>query len=309
MHRVLLPFEFSEPASVAEAVALIDGERARALAGGVDLVLRMRLRQARPERVVSLQKIPGLDYVRPDGRLGGGGLRIGALATLRQVEQSSTVIQGWPLLAEAIRSIASMQTKIMGTVVGNLCAGTPASDVAPALYALGARMRIAGRGGEREIPIEDFFVGPGRTAVGPHEMVTEIVVPAPAAGSAGAFLKLSKTSEDIAKVNVAVTVALTGGRCVYARIAVGSAAPTPVRAARAEQALEGREWGAAAIAAAAEATVEAVCPITDVRSTAHYRTEMVRVLVRDALSEAARRAGVQPGTPLPGDGGATEKEA
>lgn len=290
MHRVLLPFEFSEPTSVAEAVALIDGNRARALAGGVDLVLKMRLRQIVPERVVSLQRIPGLDYVRPDTQLGTGGLRIGPLATLRDVEQSPGVLQSWPLLAEAIGSIVSMQTKVMGTLAGNLCVGTPASDVAPALYALGARVRIAGVDGEREIPIEEFFLDAGRTAVRTHELVTEIVVPAPAAGSAGAFLKLAKTSEDIAKVNVAVVVAMSGGVCSHARIAIGSAAPTPARAVTAEDVLAGRPLDARAAAEAAEAAVKAVCPISDVRSTARYREEMVGVLVRDALVKAAARA-------------------
>jgi carbon-monoxide dehydrogenase medium subunit len=251
MHRVLLPFEFAEPVTVAEAVGLIDGDRSRALAGGVDLVLKMRL---------------------------------------RQVEQSAAVLQGWPLLAEAIASIVSVQTKVMGTAVGNLCVGTPASDVAPALYALGARMRIAGCDGDREIPIESFFLDAGKTAVRPHEIVTEIVVPAPAADSAGAFLKLAKTSEDIAKVNVAVTLAMNGGRCTYARIAVGSAAPTPLRAVGAEEALVGRPLDAAVVADAAQAAADAVCPISDVRSTAAYRTEMVRVLVRDALMKAAARA-------------------
>ena len=110
MHRVLLPFEFSEPASVAEAADMVDGDRVRALAGGVDLVLKMRLRQIVPERVVSLQKIPGLAYVRPDTQLGSGALRIGALATVRDVELSQGVLQGWPLLAEAIGSIVSIQT-------------------------------------------------------------------------------------------------------------------------------------------------------------------------------------------------------
>jgi carbon-monoxide dehydrogenase medium subunit len=302
MHRVLLPFEFSEPGSVAEAVALVDGDRTRALAGGVDLVLKLRLRQIAADRVVSLQKIPGLDYVRPDVQLGSGGLCIGALATLRQVEQSPAVVQGWPLLAEALGSVVSMQTKMMGTLVGNLCVGTPASDVAPALYALGARVRIAGVGGDREIPIEEFFVASGQTAVQPHELVTEIVVPAPAAGSAGAFLKLSKTSEDIAKVNVAVTVALSGGVCSLTRIAVGSAAPTPIRVSAAERLLTGRQLDAAAASEAAEAAVQAVCPISDVRSTAHYREEMVRVLVRDAvLKAAARAAGARAGNaPAPG---------
>ena len=289
MHRVLLPFEFSEPLSVAEAVSLVDGDGLRALAGGVDLVLKLRLRQIAADRVVSLQKIPGLDHVRPEDRL-GGAVSIGALATLRQVEQSSVVIQGWPLLTETIGSIVSMQTKVMGTLAGNLCVGTPASDVAPALYALGARVRIAGMAGEREIPIEEFFLAPGKTAVGPHELVVEIVVPAPAAGSAGAFLKLSKTSEDIAKVNVAVMVQLEGGACSSARIAVGSAAPTPVRAAAAERLLAGRQLDAAAATEAAEAAAQAVCPISDVRSTAGYRQQMVRVLARDALLKAAARA-------------------
>ena len=301
MHRVLLPFEFSEPVTVAEAVSLVDGDRARALAGGVDLVLKLRLRQIVPERVVSLQKVRGLDHVRVDADAGGkaaaaggraeaGALHIGALATLRQVETAPAVRQRWPLLAEAIGSIVSVQTKAMGTVAGNLCVGTPASDVAPALYALGARMRIAGRDGEREIPIEQFFLDAGKTAVGPHEIVTEIVVPAPAAGSAGAFLKLSMTSEDIAKVNAAVMLTLAGGVCARAAISVGSAAPTPVRAAAAEKALTGRAIGAQAITEAADAAAEAVCPISDVRSTARYRKEMVRVLVRDALEKAAARA-------------------
>jgi CO/xanthine dehydrogenase FAD-binding subunit len=300
MHRVLLPFDFSEPTSIAEAVELVDGDRVRALAGGVDLVLKMRLRQIVPERVVSLQKVPGLDYVRADapavagaranGGPGGGTLRIGALASLHQVEVSPAVRQAWPLLAEAIGAIVSVQTKVMGTAVGNLCVGTPASDVAPALYALGARLKIAGVAGEREVPIEEFFLAAGQTAVAPHEIVTEIVVPAPAAGSAGAFLKLSKTAEDIAKVNVAVMLSLDAGLCTQAYIAIGSAAPTPVRAAAAERILVGRPLDAGAIEAAAEAATQAVCPISDVRSTARYRGQMVRVLVRDALEKAAARA-------------------
>ncbi len=294
MHRALLPFEFSEPASVEEAVALVDGGRARALAGGVDLVLKMRLRQETPERVVSLQKIAGLDHVRVDAH-GGGALHIGALATLRQVEQSAAVTQGWPLLAEAIASIVSMQTKVMGTLVGNLCVGTPASDVAPALFALGARVKIAGVGDERDIAVEDFFLGPGVTAVRPHELVTEVVVPARPVGSAGRFLKLSKTADDIAKVNVAVSVAFSRGTCAHARIAIGSAAPTPVRAVAAEELLLREDWCPATAKAAAEAAARSVRPISDVRSTADYRAEMVKVLVRDALTQAADGAGVLDG--------------
>jgi len=310
---VLLPFEFCEPATIGEVVELVDGQSVRVLAGGVDLVLKMRLRQIVPDRVVSLQKVPGLDYVRVGGEdrpgaapatsagpghtvpgradtAAGGGLEFGALATLRQIERAPEVWEKWPLLVEAISSIVSVQTKTMGTVVGNLCVGTPASDVAPALIALGAWARITGLHAEREMPLEEFFVDAGRTSLGPHEIVTEIVVPAPAPGGAGAFLKLSKTREDIAKVNCAVQVTLAEGTCTEARIAVGCAAPTPLRMRAAEGLLTGRPFRDAQIAEAAEAAAEAVSPISDVRSTAVYRKNMVRVLVRDALVRAASRA-------------------
>lgn len=286
MHRVLLPFEFLEPTTLEDIVELVDGQKARVLAGGVDLVLKMRLRQLGPEKVISIQKVPGLDYVEENG----SGLRFGALATLRQVERSGPVQQKWPVLSEAIASIVSVQTKVMGTVVGNLCVGTPASDVAPALYAMGAGVKIRGVDGEREIPIEEFFVDVGRVSLRPHEVVTGISVPKLPPGSGGAFLKLSKTAEDIAKVNAAVVVTLAAGKCMDAKIALGSVASTPIRAAKAEELLKGQELDERTIAEAAAAAAEAAQPISDVRSTAEYRREMVRVLVKDALETAAGRA-------------------
>jgi carbon-monoxide dehydrogenase medium subunit len=281
-----MPFEFCEPTTVDEVVDLVDGETSRILAGGVDLVLKMRLRQLVPQRVVSIQKVSGLDHVVADR----DALRFGALATLRQLERSPAVEEGWPLLVEAIRSIVSVQTKTMGTAIGNLCVGTPASDLAPALYALGATVRIAGGRKAREIPVEEFFVDVGKTAVSPHEMVTEIQVPSTPAGSAGAFIKLSKTAEDIAKINIAVLVSMSEGRCVGAKIALGSVAPTPLRALEAERTLVGSDLGPQAIAEAGDAAAVAAAPISDVRSTAKYRKDMVRVLVRDGLANAAARA-------------------
>lgn len=286
MHRVLLPFEYFEPATLKEVVAKVDGQKARVLAGGVDLVLKMRRRQILPEKVVSLQKVPGLDYVKADGR----GLQFGAMATLRQIERSQAVREKWPLLFEAISRIVSVQAKAMGTAIGNLCVGTPASDVAPALCAMGARLGITGAGGEREIPIEEFFLGVGETALKPHEIVTAVLVPNVPAGSGVAFMKLSKTADDIAKVNAAVMVTLSGGKCLDAKIALGSVAPTPLRAIKAEKALKSQGVNQETIAAAAAAAAEAACPISDIRSTAQYRTEMVRVLVKDALEKAAARA-------------------
>ena len=144
----------------------------------------------------------------------------------------------------------------------------------------------------REIPIEEFFVDVGKTAIGPHEIVTEIVVPSLPSGSGSAFMKLSKTAEDIAKVNAAVLVTLADGKCEDARIAVGSVAPTPVRATKAEEAIKGQEMNEKSIKEASALAAEAATPISDVRSTAEYRKEMVRILVKDALQKAAERAQV-----------------
>jgi carbon-monoxide dehydrogenase medium subunit len=287
MHRVLLPFEFFEPTTIKEVVELVDGDKVRVLAGGVDLVLKMRRREILPEKVVSLQKVPGLDYVEGNG---SAGLKFGALATLTQIEQSQVVMENYALLHEAISKIVSVQTKTMGTAIGNLCVATPASDVAPPLYAMGARMKIVGVDAEREIPIEEFFVDAGKTALGPHEIVTEIVVPSLPSGSGSAFMKLSKTAEDIAKVNAAVMVTLADGRCEDARIALGSVAPTPIRAVEAEEVLKGQEMDEKTIEEASASAAEAATPISDIRSTAEYRKEMVRILVKDALQEAAGRA-------------------
>lgn len=288
MYRVLKPFEFFEPKAIGEVIRLLsmNSTKAKVMAGGVDLVLKMRLRELQPEYVVSLQKVPGLDYINGDSKT---GLRFGALATLRQTELSPLVQKGWPLIYEVVQQIASIQVKTMGTAVGNLCVATPASDIAPALFVLGAKVRIAGVALEKVIPIEDFFVEVGRTILEPHEIVTEIIVPAVPTGTGSIFMKLAKTMDDIAKVNAAVTVTVADGRCKEVRIALGSVAPTPIRAGEAEGILKGQKLDEKTITEAAEAAAEAVRPITDVRSNTGYRKEMVKVLVRDGLGKAVAR--------------------
>lgn len=294
MYRVLRPFEFFEPGTIEEAIRLLFmyGAKARVMAGGVDLVLKMRLRLLQPEYVVSLQKVPGLDYITGDKET---GLRFGAMASLRSLETSPLVQKNWSLLYHAIHQIASVPTKTMGTAIGNICVATPASDIAPALLALGARARLAGSAGEKVIPVENLFVSAGKTVLEPHEIVTEMYVPPVPAGTGCAFMKLSKTADDIAKVNAAVTVAVADGKCKEAKIALGSVAATPVRAREAEEALKGQKLDEKAIGKAAQIASDSVIPITDVRSTAGYRKEMVRVLVRDALEKAVKRAKVQEG--------------
>lgn len=289
MYRVLKPFEFFDPGTVDDVVRLLStyGAKAKIMAGGVDLVLKMRLRQLQPEYVVSLQNVPELDYIKGNGKT---GLRFGALATLRSIELSPIVQKNWALLHEACRQISSIQTKVMGTAVGNLCVSTPTSDIAPVLFVLGAKAKIAGTGAEKVIPIEDLFVAVGETSLVPNEVVTEIFVPSLPARTGGAFKKLAKTMDDIAKVNVAVTVTVADGTCKEAKIALGSVAPTPIRVTKAEEALKGQKLDEKTITRAAEIAAESIKPITDVRSTAGYRREMAKVLVKDALEKAAARA-------------------
>lgn len=288
MTRPLKPFGYFEPNTIEEVVQILDryGTKAKVLAGGVDLVARMRRRQIQPEYVVSILNIPGLDYIQSDE----AGLKFGALTTIRSLELSPIVQKGYAILYEAASQIASVQVKNMGTAVGNLCVATPASDIASALYALSAKLRIIGPASERVIAIEDFFVGVNQTVLQPSEIVTEVILPSPTPQTGGAFFKLVRTTADIAKVNVAVSLTLTDNTCRDARIALGSVAPTVIRASQAEEALKGERLEQRTIEQAAELAAQEAKPITDLRSTVDYRREMVKVLVKRAAEKALRRA-------------------
>lgn len=288
MARVLTPFEYFEPETVNEAVRLLStyGARAKVIAGGVDLVPRIRQRQIRPEYVVSLHHIPGLDYIEGNGR---DGLRIGALTNLCSIELSPTVQKDYALLYEAIHQIASMQVRNMATAVGNLCVATPASDVAAAMMALGAKLRTASTAQERVLSIEDFFVGVGQTILQPGEIVTEVLLPGLPTQAGGAFMKLVRTATDVAKVNVAVMLTVTGNTCKDARIALGSVAPTVIRARKAEETLKGQRLEQNLIREAAGTAAQETKPITDIRSTWEYRGEATKALVRRAIVKALQR--------------------
>ena len=184
--RTLLPFEFLEPDSVDAALAVLDKAESHVLAGGVDLVLKLRLRMLTADRVLSLHRIPGLDSIS----ISDGQLTIGAMTSLYAVEQDPRVSGGWPLLVEAVRSIASTQIKPMGTLAGNLCIDSFPSDVAAALLALGAEMTIASRSGQRRININEFYRDSGETVLQSNELVTAIHVPA--TDAAIAFCKLAR---------------------------------------------------------------------------------------------------------------------
>jgi carbon-monoxide dehydrogenase medium subunit len=289
MYRVLRPFEYFEPTTVAEVVDILSrhGGKAKVLAGGMDLVPKMRRRDLSPEYIISLQRVKGLDYVNGDGKR---GLQIGALASLRSVELSPAVARDYVSLYEAIHQIASVQVKTNGTLVGNLCVATPASDVATILMALGATLKVAGTGRVKDVPIEDFFTGPGRTIMAPNEIVTEVSVPKVLPGAGGAFLNLTRVKEDIAKVSAAVVITTANAVCQTAKIVLGAVAPTPLRCHQAEALLTGKKLESIDSELVAQLAADACTPITDIRSSAEYRKDMARVLTRRALEIALERA-------------------
>ncbi|HLB29595.1 MAG TPA: xanthine dehydrogenase family protein subunit M, partial [Dehalococcoidia bacterium] len=232
----MIRFEYLEPTTIEEAIAMLSqhGEQARVLAGGTDLLIRMKARQWRPQYVVNIKGIPGLSGISQNG----GALSIGALTTVREIETSPLVKQGYPALAYAASQIGSIQVRNSATVGGNLCNAAPSAELAPPLLVLGASARIRGPQGERSVPLEEFFTGPGRTVLGPGELLVALEVPAPVHGSSNAYLKHSpRRAMDIAVVGAAAWVLTENGICRDCRIALGAVAPTPLRARNSEAVL------------------------------------------------------------------------
>lgn len=284
-------FEYISPRTLEEACSLIDQHKgkARVMSGGTDLLPQMKERALTPQYLIALKSIPGLDYVEHDKEV---GLKIAGLATLIQVAESSVVKKKFPILSEAIMQMASVQVRNIGTVAGNLCNAAPSADTAPSLMVMGAKVKLLKAGGkERMIPLEDFFVGPGETALKEGELLVEVQVPDLPPRSGGTYLKLSKRrAMDLAVVGVASLITLDEGVCKDAKIALGAVAPTPIRAKEAENVVIGSALEDEILEKAARAAMEVSKSITDIRASADYRYKMVGVLTKRALRQAWEKA-------------------
>lgn len=276
-------FQYLQPLTLQEATSLLaekDGE-AKVIAGGTDLINLIRTKAIRPRYVIDIGRLPGLDRVRYDG---DGALFIGALATLRTLETSIDVKQRHPVIAQAAGQIGSVAIRNVGTIGGNLCHASPAADTAPSLIALGATVKIVGPDGERTVALEEFFTAPGRTVLQRGEILAEICVQPMPPRSKGVYLKhASRGAADLAIVGVAVVATTNLGRCQGVKIALGAVASTPMRARKAERVLDGKEINDALVEQAAEAAAAESHPITDVRASADYRKEMVKVFTQRAI--------------------------
>jgi carbon-monoxide dehydrogenase medium subunit len=284
--HILPRFEYFEPRSLGEALELLDklGPEARILAGGTDLLVKMKTGALRPRYLINIKRIPGLRYIRVEE----GYLRIGALNTWSDLEESPEAAL-FPALLDAVKQMGGLQVRFMATLAGNLCNASPAADSAPPLLVYDAEVVLASVKGVRVVRLEEFFTGPGRTVMRENEMLVEVKVPLRKGSSA--FVKLARTSMDLAIASAAVYAEFEGDVVRDVKIALGSVAPRPLRARRAETAVRGLRLGDPGIMDALEVVKEEVSPITDVRSAAWYRREVSKVLVYDALVKSFERAG------------------
>jgi carbon-monoxide dehydrogenase medium subunit len=282
-HRRLPKFQYVCPKTIKDAIRFLAAHRGHAIlmAGGTDLIPNLKRREIPlPEYVVDLKSLSELRTLSYEP---GHGLYIGALATIRTISQYEPIRDLYPSLIQAALGMASPQIRNRGTFVGNICSAIPSADSAPPLLTLGARVRVHSLGGEREIPLDQFFKGPRETALQPDEIVTALALPKPPARSV--YLKLSpRHSMDLAIVGVAAA-AQDHGSDGNVRIALGSVGPVPMRANKAEEILRDRDVTPSLIQEAAEAASKECRPIDDYRASAAYRRDMVYVLTRRALEQ------------------------
>ncbi len=280
--RPLPKFNYFSPSSLGETFKILRDYKgkSRLLAGGTDLLVKMKKGAVSPDVVVDLSKIPELSFIE----LAGGNLCIGGLTRLADIGESFLVREKAPALAEAIDVLASSQVRNRATIAGNLCNASPAADTAPPLLALDASVKLRSPDGERIVPLAEFFLGPEQTVAKPDEVLTEVIIPLQEGSSA--FIKLGRRKAfTLSVTSVAAFTRVKDGRFEEVRVALGAVSPTPMRARKVEEALKGKEVNEENIEKAAEAVKEECCPITDVRASAEYRTEMSYVLTKRVLGK------------------------
>jgi carbon-monoxide dehydrogenase medium subunit len=281
-------FDYERPASLEEALGLLaaHGDEAKLMAGGQSLIPLLKLRLAAPGVLVDIGRVPGLAAVDVQG----GALTIGARTRHVDIERSAALRSRYPILTEAAPQISDPLIRNAGTVGGSICHADPSGDWGAVMLALNAEFVVRSTRGERRIPATSFFDGPFTTILEPDEILTEIHVPAPGERSGGAYLKLERKIGDFATAAVAVQVEMANGHIGRAGIGLTSVGPTNLKATRAEEALAGAEPNDAVIDEAARLAAAACDPRSDVRGSADYKRDVVRVFVKRGLKSAIARA-------------------
>ncbi|MFC1971148.1 FAD binding domain-containing protein [Chloroflexota bacterium] len=285
----MLQSKYFSPKSLQEAITLLSEyrEASRIVAGDTDLLVQMKNRVAQPGFLINISGIRDLSYINYDEK---DGLRIGALTTVGSVAKSSLVKDKFDVLARAAGTLGTPTIREQATIGGNLCNAAPSADTVPALLVLGARVKIAGEDGEKNIPIEELFMGPGCTIIKHDQVLTEIQIPDLPPQSGAVYIKQSRRQgADLAVVGVAVLVVIKGGIIDDVRIALGAVAPTPIRARKAEEVVKGQKLDDKLLDESGRVASLESKPISDVRSSADYRRKLVAVLVKRAIRQAVEQ--------------------
>lgn len=282
------PFEYSAPTSLGEATSVLEqhGDEAKVLAGGQSLVPLMALRLARPTAVVDLGRIEGLDYLRE-----GDSVAIGAMATHRDVEMNDYLYQRCPMIREAMSVIGHVAIRNRGTVGGSCAHSDPAAEWPALALALDAEFDVQRSSGTRTIPASEFFVSFFTTALEPEEIVSEVRLKLPPAGTGTAFMELARRHGDFGIVGVAAVVARANGNITDARVSLMGVGSVPIRPAEAEDLLRGSDGGDDALEAVAEAVDRAIDPTGDIHGSEEFRRNAAKVMTKRAIRRAYDRAG------------------
>ncbi|MBQ9015078.1 MAG: xanthine dehydrogenase family protein subunit M [Firmicutes bacterium] len=279
-------FDYVKASSLEEAskLAAEKGDKAVLMAGGTDVILLIHGKAIPADTVIDIKGIPGLEEIQ---YVEGEGMRIGALVKLYDIQNSEVVKEKMPALADAARYVASPQIRRKGTMVGNICNASPSADTASILVAMNAVVKVYNAEGEKDIPIDDFFKGVKKTALQPGDVVTGIFVPELKAGEGSAYFKHSvRKAMDLAIIGVGAKITMDGAKIADARVCMGGVGITPLRAKNAEQILIGNEITDELLEKAGVAASQECSPISDVRASAEYRTDMIRVYTKRAVKKA-----------------------
>jgi aerobic carbon-monoxide dehydrogenase medium subunit len=282
--------DYFEPKTVGEALSLLakHGADAKVIAGGTDVMVDIKYKEE-PGCLINIKKLPGMSSIQENG----GSLRIGPLATIRELETSATLRDKLPVLWEAAHQFASLQVRNTATIGGNICRASPSGETLAPLLVLEATAKCAFSDGEKNQPFATFFQGPGKSVLGAKGLLTEIDVPYPVAGSKGVYLKHAvRGAMDIAMVGVAVMITPDAGKSNIqdVRIGLGAVAPTPVRAPKTEAMLRGKPLTAAVLREAGALAATEASPIDDQRSSAENRRWIVEALTRRGLEQTWKAA-------------------
>jgi len=279
--------EYYQPRALDDAYTLMErlGQGARYIAGGTDMIVRIRQGAIRPHALISLRGIRELDGISLNN-----GLCLGGMTIFRDIERHPVISYEYPVLAQAVSVLANPQVRNVATLGGNLCNSAPSADCAPPLLVLEASLFLEGPGGIRSVPVEEFFTGPGQNCLGSTEILKEVRIPEKAPHTGMAFLKIGRLSQDMAIVNAAALLVMDKKICVKCRLSVGAVAPVPLRLKGVEKLVEGQEISPDLLERIGRLVKKEVAPITDVRSTENYRRTVSGVLIKRAISAALENA-------------------